>query len=91
MEDPWKRWKLTAEDFRNSARRADYEAAIDDMLERTSTAESPWRLIPAEHKRYGRIAALQTVADALAAGVDLSPPPLSPEVAELARARFGAD
>ena len=35
--DPLKAWKLTDEDWRNRAKRPDYEAAIEDMVERTST------------------------------------------------------
>ncbi|WP_416896768.1 MAG: polyphosphate kinase 2 family protein [Minwuia sp.] len=89
LDDPWKRWKLTVEDFRNSARRPDYEAAIDDMLVRTSTDGAPWSVISAEHKRHGRIRALETIAGILGRDVDLSPPPLDPAVAELAKSRYG--
>lgn len=91
MDDPWKRWKLTAEDFRNSEKRGAYEAAVDEMLARTSTDLAPWVVVSAEHKRHGRIQALQAIADALGAGVDLSPPPLDPEVAKLAKARYGRE
>lgn len=91
MDDPWKRWKLTVEDFRNSEKREAYEVAIDEMLARTSTDAAPWVAVSAEHKRHGRIQGLEAIADALAAGVDLSPPPLAPEVAELAKSRFGRD
>ena len=41
-DDPLKAWKLTDEDWRNRAQRAEYEAAVDEMLERTSTAHAPW-------------------------------------------------
>ena len=34
-KDPLKRWKLTGEDWRNLSRRAAYEVAIEEMLERT--------------------------------------------------------
>src|SRR6476619_6595115 len=33
--DPLKRWKLTAEDWRNLSHRADYEEAVEDMLTAT--------------------------------------------------------
>ena len=32
LDHPWKRWKVTGEDFRNRARRKDYLAAIKDMF-----------------------------------------------------------
>ena len=36
LTNPLKRWKLSYEDFRNRSRWADYEAAIEDMMEKTS-------------------------------------------------------
>ena len=41
LTDPLKRWKLSYEDFRNHARWEDYEAAIEDMVEMTSTKQAP--------------------------------------------------
>ncbi|MEX2628316.1 MAG: polyphosphate kinase [Tistlia sp.] len=85
LEDPLKHWKLAPEDFRNLELRDAYAAAIDDMLAQTSTADSPWHLIAAEDKRFGRIAALEAVAEALAEGVDLTPQPVDPAIRDLAR------
>ena len=73
-KNPHKRWKLTPEDLRNRIKRAEYEEAITEMLERTSTDDAPWRLVSAEQKRNGRIEAMQCVIDVLSDGVDLSPP-----------------
>ncbi len=56
---PLKRWKLSYEDFRNRTRWEDYEAAIEDMMQKTSTRRAPWHLLPANDKPYGRLAALQ--------------------------------
>lgn len=86
MDDPVKRWKLSTEDFRNRAKRADYEAAIEQMLKETSTRKAPWTLISSEQKKYARIAILKAVIQRLKRGVDLSSPPLSPEVEEMAQA-----
>ena len=66
-QDPLKAWKLTDEDWRNRGRRAEYEAAIDEMVERTSTDWAPWSLVPADSKRYARVAVLNTVIDAIEA------------------------
>jgi polyphosphate kinase 2 (PPK2 family) len=68
--DPLKAWKLTDEDWRNRARRPAYEAAIEDMLERTDTERAPWRLIPAESKRYARVEVMRQVISAIEAGCD---------------------
>ncbi|MFZ0572206.1 MAG: polyphosphate kinase [Rhodomicrobium sp.] len=74
--NPVKRWKLSYEDFRNRARWADYEAAIEDMIEETSTGHAPWHLIPANNKPYGRIAAFRILADRLGQDVVLEPRPI---------------
>jgi len=63
--DPLKRWKLTDEDWRNRAKRKDYEAAIDEMVERTSTREAPWHLVEAESKRFARVKVVETVCAAI--------------------------
>ena len=66
-KDPLKSWKLTDEDWRNRKRRAEYEVAIEEMVEKTSTEWAPWSLIPADSKRYARVAVLNTVIDAIEA------------------------
>lgn len=62
---PFKRFKITEEDWRNREKWPEYEAAICDMLERTSTEIAPWTLIESEDKRYGRIKILKTLAQRL--------------------------
>jgi PPK2 family polyphosphate:nucleotide phosphotransferase len=88
LRDPMKRWKLSYEDFRNRARWADYERAIDDMFARTSTKRAPWHVIPANNKKHARIAAMDLIIDKLGKGLDLSPPTLDPEVLSEAEAYF---
>lgn len=68
-ESPHKRWKLTDEDWRNREKWPEYEAAVHDMVERTSTRGAPWTLVSAEDKRHARLAVLGTVADALEAAL----------------------
>jgi polyphosphate kinase 2 (PPK2 family) len=65
-KDPLKSWKLTDEDWRNRAKRADYEAAVDDMVTRTAD----WRLVEAESKRYARVKVVETVCEAVEAAPD---------------------
>jgi polyphosphate kinase 2 (PPK2 family) len=87
--DPLKRWKLTYEDFRNRDRRSDYETAIEDMIEETSTKHAPWYLIPANNKPYGRIAAFRILADRLGKDVLLEPRPIDPGLFEEAKRTLG--
>ncbi len=80
LRDPLKRWKLSFEDFRNRDKWDQYEEAVNDMLERTNTKVAPWRVVPANHKKFARVTALSEIADRLAGGIDLSPRPLDPEI-----------
>ncbi|MBE2317139.1 UDP-galactose-lipid carrier transferase [Solirubrobacter sp. CPCC 204708] len=66
-QDPLKAWKLTDEDWRNRGKRAEYEAAVEEMVSRTSSEWAPWSLIPADSKRYARVAVLKTVIAAVEA------------------------
>ena len=89
LTDPLKRWKLSYEDFRNRGRWKDYEAAIEDMVETTSTKRAPWHLVPANNKPFGRLAALRIIADRLSNGVGLEPRALDPKVAKAAEKLLG--
>ncbi|MBI0474858.1 polyphosphate kinase [Sphingomonas sp. MA1305] len=85
LEDPWKRWKTGPDDYRNRARRADYLAAMHDMFARTDTGGAPWTVIAGNDKKSARITALTAVADQLERHVDMTPPPLDPELERIAR------
>lgn len=64
-DDPVKSWKLTDEDWRNRQKRADYEAAVEDMLLRTSTLIAPWTVVEANDKYFARVKVLRTVVDSI--------------------------
>jgi polyphosphate kinase 2 (PPK2 family) len=68
-KDPLKSWKLTDEDWRNRSKRREYEAAIEDMVERTSTKYAPWHLVEGENKRYARVKVVETVIAAIEARI----------------------
>lgn len=89
LNNPYKRWKLTTEDLRNRARWDEYATATNDMFSHTSTEHAPWRLIAANHKWFARLAVLKTVAKALERGIDITPPPLDPEVVREAELQLG--
>ena len=75
LTNPLKRWKLSYEDFRNRTRWADYEVAIEDMMEKTSYRWAPWYLIPANDKPYGRLATFTILIEVLGSGLHLRPRP----------------
>ena len=69
-KDPLKTWKLTDDDWRNREKRDEYKQAIEDMVARTSIEpHATWHLIPAESKRYARVAILDTVIEEIEAGM----------------------
>lgn len=60
----YERWRVTRRDWKAHARYADYAAASDEMLERTSTAWAPWTVVPATDKRYRRVRVFETLNEA---------------------------
>ncbi len=89
LEEPWKHWKVNADDFRNRERRAAYIDAIEDMFAHTHRAAAPWIVIPGNDDEAARIAAMTAIADALEQGLDLTPVPLDPELIKMAETVFG--
>jgi AMP-polyphosphate phosphotransferase len=67
--DPLKAWKLTAEDWRNREKWPQYEAAVEEMLDRTDHAPAPWVLVEAEDKRWARVKVAESVVGAIEAGL----------------------
>jgi len=61
----YKRYKITAEDWRNREKWNAYEAAACDVIERTSTELAPWNLIEANDKLFARIKVLTKICDSL--------------------------
>ncbi|MEW6690725.1 MAG: polyphosphate:AMP phosphotransferase [Pseudomonadota bacterium] len=61
----FKRFKITEEDWRNRKKWDDYEIAVCDMVDRTSTALAPWTLVEANNKYHARIKVLRTLTRAL--------------------------
>jgi polyphosphate:AMP phosphotransferase len=66
----YKQYKITEDDYRNRERWDDYEHAVNDMVERTSTEYAPWILIEGNDKPYARIKALKAYCDRLEAAVE---------------------
>jgi AMP-polyphosphate phosphotransferase len=65
--DPLRAWKLTDEDWRNREKRPAYEAAVNEMLERTDPTWAPWHVIPGDNKHYARLSVVERVCEAVEA------------------------
>ena len=63
--DPTKRWKLTAADFHERKYWDEYQAAYEDVLERTNTPWAPWYLLPSNHKWFRNLAISSILVDQL--------------------------
>jgi polyphosphate kinase 2 (PPK2 family) len=66
-KDPYRSYKLTEEDWRNRKKWDDYWAAVDEMLERTSTSYAPWTVVEANDKLWARVKCQRTIVKAIEA------------------------
>jgi polyphosphate kinase len=55
LEDPMRRWKLSAMDLESITRWEDYSRAKDEMFVHTDIPEAPWFVVESEDKRRARI------------------------------------
>ena len=67
---PFKKYKITAEDYRNRDRWTDYELAANEMFQRTSTHYARWHLVAGNDKRWARIQVLRMVCRELKKALD---------------------
>lgn len=67
---PFKRFKITEDDWRNRQKWPDYRVAVGDMVDRTSTEIAPWTLVEANDKRWARVKVLRTINNALEAAFE---------------------
>lgn len=70
---PYKKYKITDEDYRNRARFDDYVAAAEEMIARTDTERAPWHVVSANDKRHARVRVLETIADSLRRALEARP------------------
>lgn len=89
LETPYKRWKTGPEDYHNRSLRDAYTDAYEDMFAQCSTAHAPWTVIAADDKKTARLAGIEAVIAALGEDVDLTYPPIDPELRALAEAALG--
>lgn len=69
----YKNFKITDEDWRNRERWPDYERAIGDMIERTSTELAPWHVVASNDKMFSRIEVLTHLCDSLERAMSSAP------------------
>ena len=76
IDEDDKNWKFSAADITERGFWDDYMKAYEDAIKETSTDYAPWFVIPADHKWFTRVAAIQIIIDKLEE-MDLKFPELS--------------
>ena len=67
---PGKQWKITEEDWRNREKWDDYDIAVNEMIQKTSTTFAPWHILESVDKKYARIKALKIVIEEIEKALD---------------------
>lgn len=60
-----KAWKLSVGDWKERELWDDYTAAYEEALQRCSTPEAPWYLVPADQKWFRNLAILEKIVETL--------------------------
>ena len=78
LAEPEKNWKFALADVQEREHWDDYQRAYEEMIRKTSSPQSPWYVIPADHKWFMRLVVADAVIDALEA-LNLSFPEVDAE------------
>lgn len=65
IEEPEKNWKFSGSDYEERQYWDAYQDAFEEAINQTSTPESPWYVVPADHKWYMRYAVSEIIRGAL--------------------------
>jgi PPK2 family polyphosphate:nucleotide phosphotransferase len=65
IDDPDKRWKISQDDFKERQFWDDYTEAYEDTLQRCSTDEAPWFVIPSNKKWFRNLAVSHIITETL--------------------------
>lgn len=65
LENPDKQWKFNPDDLADRARWGEFMNAYTDLVERTTTDEAPWHIIPADRKWYRNLCVAKLFIDTL--------------------------
>lgn len=77
-QTPYKRWKLTDEDWRNRQKWDVYTNAVEEMLLKTSTIVAPWTVVEGNFKWFARVKCLDTIVKSLSRELKYKPSAILP-------------
>lgn len=69
-DDPFRSFDDTKAELRQHKRYEEYEKAVEEMLERTSTHKAPWIVVESGDDRFRRMKVLQSVCESLVAAIN---------------------
>ena len=78
LETPSKNWKFSSSDLKERAHWHEYQKCYEEAIMKTSTANAPWYVIPADEKPFTRYLISEIIINTLE-GFDMSYPSLSEE------------
>jgi hypothetical protein len=78
IDEPDKNWKFSQADIEERKYWGKYRKAFEECLSATSTADSPWYIVPADDKENARLIVSQIVLDTLG-DLKMSYPKTGPE------------
>ena len=78
LDEPEKNWKFSAADIHEREYWDDYMKAYEEMIQNTATEDSPWYVVPADHKWFTRLVVSAAIVDSLD-GLDLAFPKVDVE------------
>ena len=84
LEDPTRHWKISESDYSEREYWDDYQTAYEQAINRCSTEEAPWFVIPADHKWFRNLAISEIVVQTLER-LDLKFPEPTVDIAETRR------
>jgi PPK2 family polyphosphate:nucleotide phosphotransferase len=84
LDDKSRQWKISDSDYQERALWPEYIEAYEEALEKTSTKQAPWYVIPADHKWFRNLAISQIVNRTMEE-MGLEFPPTHVDIAEIRR------
>lgn len=73
LDNPDKYWKFNPDDLKDRARWEEFQEVYEDVIEKTSTEEAPWYVIPADRKWYRNLCVARILVETLK-GLNMSFP-----------------
>ncbi len=87
IDTPKKNWKASLGDIKEREYWDEYMEAFEDMVNKTSSKDSPWYVVPSDHKWYSRLIVSRIVLETLKEADPKWPVIDDEEMAEISAAR----